>query len=239
MKKFIIALVSLTAVLALAVGITFAFFSEKITSSGNTVASGTIRIKQLEQEHDANGTLKDFTQGQQLRPGAYIEKIVTVSNTGINPAYVRTCIAVPNAGNGNPWIELDTNQSDWTWQKIENVAIDGVNHTIFVATYTKKLSPEQTTSPSIQGFGISPAVDFDGTNFFYVADGIATKLDLSQSPEFLVATEAVQTATFSNAKEALQAAFGDITASNNPWDGKPYLDVDTLESTVVYETVDP
>ena len=108
MKKkltLVIALAAVVLTIAIAGG-TLAWFTAD-DAAKNTFTVGRIEITQYEQEHDANGDLQSFTQDQDLLPivnvsspaddGNYVEKIVTVENTGRNNAYVRTFIAYPKA----------------------------------------------------------------------------------------------------------------------------------------------
>lgn len=227
MKKVMILLLAVLLVGA-CVGASYAFFSDTEGSENNVIASGSIHIKQHGMDIQA-GT---------LRPGTLVEKTVTVENTGTNPAYVRTCIAVPKGSDAVDWLELDCNQDKWGWNVAQNVTLDGVVYTVYVATYKEKLMPGQTTEPSLLGLSVDPALDYDGGTYCRVVNGEATVLDLPQELKILVATEAVQTTTFEDAAQALETAFGAIATGNNPWtwEGKrDPLDADPyIPNTVVY-----
>jgi len=112
MKKKIVALCLVVALVATAVvSGTLAYFTDTDEAT-NTFTSGNVKIEQ--NEKDRNG--KAFVQGQKLMPivddkkdengyhlGAnYIDKIVTVSNTGTEAAYIRTHIAIPAALDDGP-----------------------------------------------------------------------------------------------------------------------------------------
>lgn len=238
MKKITILLLA-AAILAVGVGVSFAFFSDTEASDNNVIQSGSIRIRQLEEGVAGNG--------EALRPGQLNEKVVNVQNVGTNPAYVRTCIAIP-AGNENvQWIELiyNENSSLWGWD-VETVSIEGTKYFVYVGTYKPVLAPGATTAePSMSGFYVSSAVDYDGTKYMYVENGRVTDLDLPADFKILIATEAVQTTYFGtqdgplneaygDAGEALEAAFGEIKDGQHPWDERTYLDADTF--TIVYGT---
>lgn len=112
MKKKILTICLVVALAATAViGGTLAYFTDTDTQT-NTFTSGNVQIEQHEKDRDGN----DFVQGQKLMPivddvkdangyhtGAnYIDKIVTVENTGTEAAYVRTFLAIPAALDDGP-----------------------------------------------------------------------------------------------------------------------------------------
>lgn len=228
MKKLILAALCVVILVAVGVGVSYAFFSDTETSENNIIASGSIHIKQ----HGLD------IQAGTLRPGTLVEKTVTVENTGTNPAYVRTCIAVPKGSDTVDWLELDCDQDKWGWSVAQNVTLDGVVYTVYVATYKEKLMPGQTTEPSLKGLSVDPALDYDGSTYRYVVNGEVTALDLPQDLKIRIATEAVQTTTFDDAAQALETAFGTVATGNNPWtwEGKrDPLDADPyIPNTVVY-----
>lgn len=272
MKKKIVAFTLVIVMLAIAiVGGTLAYFTDTDEAT-NVFAIGNIAIDQNEWERNEEGAIVEFNQGKNVVPavfkyltpksditvdgydftirsleGNYIDKIVNVTNTGSNLAYVRTIIAVPNM-NGyddsadathNPlhWNYLDAtdfNGEGWDWNGsndaeateqlcyAQNVMIDGASYDIYVATYNVELTPDEITSPSMVGFYLDPTVDHDENGYFFV-DGNGEKQSLEEwmndgSLKFLVATQAVQADGFVDAWEALDAAFGAITAENLPWD---------------------
>lgn len=109
MKKFRKLLLSALAIVLIAVTSiagTIAYLTDEDTAV-NVMVLGEINIEQYEQDRNGN----DFVQGQFLLPlvgttsvkdangypaaSNYIDKIVTVENTGKNAAYVRTFIAIP------------------------------------------------------------------------------------------------------------------------------------------------
>lgn len=269
MKKKILAFTLVIAMLAICFGATLAYFTDTDEAT-NVFAIGNIAIDQNEWERDGE-EIVEFTQEKNVVPavlkyltksdvtvdgytfkirsleGNYIDKIVNVTNTGSNLAYVRTIIAVPNM-NGyddsadathNPlhWNYLDAtdfNGEGWDWNGsndaevteqlcyAQNVMIDGASYDIYVATYNVELTPDEITSPSMVGFYLDPTVDHDENGYFFV-DGNGEKQSLEEwmndgSLKFLVATQAVQADGFVDAWEALDAAFGAITAENLPWD---------------------
>lgn len=105
-KILTLALAAIVAVTAIA-GASFAYLTDTDKAT-NTFTIGNVKIEQYEK--DRNG--KDFVNGQKLLPIVgdykeqgteyhmgtnYIDKIVTVKNTGSEAAYIRTHIAIPAA----------------------------------------------------------------------------------------------------------------------------------------------
>lgn len=113
MKKKILALCLVVALAVTAVvGGTLAYFTDTDEAT-NTFTAGGVKIDLIEQERGANG-LQNFTQNKVLMPivGSaqgekdsygqplaknYVDKMVTVTNTGKSAAYVRAYFAIPSA----------------------------------------------------------------------------------------------------------------------------------------------
>lgn len=103
-KKMVTICLVVALVLTAVAGGSLAYFTDT-DNAENTFTSGNVKIVQNEKDRNGN----DFVQGQKLLPivndgkdangyhtGAnYIDKIVTVTNTGNQDAYVRTHIAFP------------------------------------------------------------------------------------------------------------------------------------------------
>lgn len=254
---------------------THAYFTDNV-SAQNVIVSGNISIFQHEQErYTADGgsvQLKRFTQYQNLAPLVqagepqtetisvsghsvslrgpsarnYVDKIVTVENVGVNPAYVRTFIAVPTGGcesdspAGLNWLHWDATHGDdaWSWgtkqiaadgtvsaenwpaenwNMINDASIGGVEYDIYVATHSKVVQPGETTAPSLLGFWVDSSLSNDNSGRYYLsAGGNKTHLDLT-GMEILVATQAAQTTTFSDPWTALDTVFGAPNQDNHPW----------------------
>lgn len=112
MKKKILSvcLVAIIAIMAIA-GASLAYLQDT-DSADNTFTIGKVEIEQYEKDRNGN----DFKQDQKLLPivndrkdekgyhlgGNYIDKIVTVKNTGSEAAYIRTHIAFPAALDDGP-----------------------------------------------------------------------------------------------------------------------------------------
>lgn len=84
MKKIISLLLVVSLTAAIAIGGTLAYLTDR-DSEANVFTVGNVEI-------DLN---EDFEQGAELIPGVKIEKEATITNTGINDAYVWMTLAVP------------------------------------------------------------------------------------------------------------------------------------------------
>lgn len=256
MKKIITMLLVAVLLATALVGGSLAWFTDTVTVD-SVVISGNIEVIQTEQERAPGGGLTAYTQDKNLAPlvqngpygtepleGSpvglpdsntrnYVDKIVTVSNVGANPAYVRTLIAVPTAGHisasptGSNWLRWDAvrGSDSWSWSTaaeewhmVDDAVIGGKTYDIYVATYHEMLAPGDTTCPSLLGFWMDSAVTCSGSSYYYTTDtGRRIRLEDLSSIEILVATQAVQTTTFTDPRTALDTVFGNVTADNNPW----------------------
>lgn len=273
MKKFLILCFTAVILLAAVTG-SIAYFTDSVVSEENVIASGSIDVLQHEYERvknaDGTYTLRAFTQKQNLYPcvkGAenrvlvqvgnatvqmydesvqnFIDKIVTVENSGKNVAYVRTFVAVPALADGINWLHLDCNTTDWTWQHevLTNVHIDNLIYDIHVATHNQPLTAGAVTSPSLLGFYMDSRVSNDNDHLVYI-DQNNVKHDLGNNPSLtiLVATEASQSYPFDNAAQALDITFGSVTADqHHPWQDiitvASQADLDKALAQAKYDTV--
>lgn len=141
------------------------------------------------------------------------DKFVFVKNTGKSDAYVRTFIALEQGG-----IEADefenvimtnTNINHWEKETVAtDVEIDGSKYVVLCLTYlgpksnpTGILAPGAVSYPSFLQVYMKP----EATN----EDVEAIDGNGNGTYDILVLSQAVQTAGFDNAKDALDKAFGD------------------------------
>ena len=253
MKKKIVALCLCVALAVVAIGgATLAYFTDTDDAT-NTFAVGGVKIDLIEQQVNEDGTaLEDFEQNQVLMPivgsaqGAkdnfgqpvaenYIDKIVTIKNTGKSAAYVRAYFAIPSAlddgyetfnaganilhfnfGNENG---VSTEGVQWSWMhgnkwNYFETTIDGVAYNVYYADYYQALPAGETTEQFISGVYLDKNVDMKDDNYidtrFPNADLSILKGTVS-CPVFAVACQAEG---FDNAAAAMDAAFG---ANYNPW----------------------
>ncbi len=255
MKKKIL---SICLVLALAVtavvGTTLAYFTDTDAAT-NTFAVGNVSIDLIEQQVNEDGTaLVEFKAGQKLYPivgsaqgekdefgqptaANYIDKIVTVENTGSEDAYIRAYFAIPSAlDDGSDTFNAGLNtlhfnfgnkdgvttfQNEWTWKnedgswKYFETEIDGIQYNVYYANYATIVEAGATTEQFISGVYLDKS--FDSADGKYFAFGKELTLDEGWSwdsvkcPVFAVA---VQAAGFDSADEAFDEAFA---ADYNPW----------------------
>lgn len=268
MKKKILAMSLCVVMLAIAiVGGTLAYFTDTKTAT-NTFTVGGVKIELIEQQRkvDENGDktteLENFEQNKVLMPivGSaqtgpkdslglplaenYVDKIITIENTGKSDAWVRAYFAIPsalddgadtyNAGlnilhfnfgnkivNGNVYT---TYGDEWSWKTgdawncINQYDINGVKYNIYYADYSQVLPADKTTVQFVSGVYLDKS--FDQKDGKYYAFGKEVDLSglISDNGELVVncpvKAVAVQAAGFNNAAEAVTAAFG---ANFNPW----------------------
>ena len=226
-KKIFVAAVALCLMAVLSFG-TLAWFSST-DSVKNTFTVGSVKIQQNEQQHDANGNLEAFVQDQTLLPVVdpqnpaedenYVEKIVTVTSTGANPAYVRTHIAVPTALVDVLTLDI-SDSANWTAEAgTQTCVVDGVDFTVFSYTYGVALNKDESTDVLLEGVYLNANVDVKAN-----AQGVAQfctwndaagaydfyDFDVTGKVSVLVATQGVQSQGFADAKSALDTAFPTI-----------------------------
>ena len=266
MKKKITALCLCVALLAIAVvGASLAYFTDTDNET-NTFAVGNVAIDLIEEERviddEGNKTtdLTDFKQNKKLYPivGSaqgekdalgmptaknYVDKMVTIKNTGSEKAYIRAYFAIPqalddgyetyNAGMnvlhfnfGNKVVNGTVSSTfgvEWNWVnesgswKYYETTIDGIKYNVYYADYYKALDAGATTEQLVQGVYLDMSFDMkDGKPYAF---GKTFEVDAGwdwnnvSCPVFAVACQAEG---FDNAEDAITAAFG---ANYNPWGG--------------------
>ncbi len=210
-KKKVLAAASYVMVAALAIGGTVAYFTASDSAVNVMTVGKGVSIEMNEQQRDGNGGLEDFEQGKGMMPatdmtkvalpnedgytgltirdgGNYVDKLVSVTNTGTTAAYVRTIYAFPEAGdfdttynaseqwfhwNGysdtdgdvdNGWMWGRDKVTEWpantdNWDVQENVEIDGKKYDLYIVTNKNPLKPGETTAPSLAGVYLDARVD--------------------------------------------------------------------------------
>lgn len=258
MKKKITALCLCAAMLAIAiVGASLAYFTDTKDAT-NTFTVGNVKIELIEQQRGENG-LEPFEQNKHLYPivgsaqGAkdeygmptaknYVDKMVTIENTGSEAAYIRAYFAIPsalddgyetfNAGLnvlhfnfGNKVVNGAISSTEgvewiWThgskWNYFETTLSDGIKYNVYYADYYQAVDAGATTEQLVQGVYLDKSFNFDGEGN-PVAFGETIELDQGWNWEKVscpIFAVAVQAAGFDSAEEAVTAAFG---ANYNPW----------------------
>ena len=257
MKKKITALCLCVALLAVAVvGASLAYFTDT-KSATNTFAVGNVKIDLIEQQRGENG-LEPFEQNKRLYPivGSaqgekdalgmptaknYVDKMVTIKNTGSEKAYIRAYFAIPsalddgyetfNAGlnvlhfnfgnkveNG---VVTSTEGAEWIWTHgskwnyFETTLNDGIKYNVYYADYYQAVDAGATTEQLVQGVYLDKTFDIKDGKCYAFGEEVALDNGWDWSkvscPVFAVACQAEG---FDNAAAAMDAAFG---ANYNPW----------------------
>lgn len=243
MKKKIVAFTLVIAMLAICFGATLAYFTDTETVK-NVMTMGNVDIEQDEWQRafDDEGNFagfEPFEQGKTLLPiGAdpawadttvdyngdtfkvfssenIIDKIVTVTNNGNTPAYVRTIVAIEagkTADEANTlWYDniavTDNSDNGATITSEDNdlyvEIVDGKYYIIVVYTYEQALAAGAESGPSLTGVGL------------YANTTQKTVAGFGGDLEVLVISQAVQASDMGDdAGAALDKAFGDVNAAN-------------------------
>lgn len=258
MKKKITAIFLCVALVAIAVvGASLAYFTDTDEAT-NTFAVGNVKIKLIEQQRGENG-LVPFEQNKKLYPivGSaqgekdalgmptaknYVDKMVTIENTGSEKAYIRAYFAIPsalddgyetfNAGMnvlhfnfGNKVVDgaiSSTEGVEWIWMhgnkwNYFETEIGGIKYNVYYADYYQAVDAGATTEQLVQGVYLDKSFDMkdDKPMAFGKEFAVDAGWDWSNvsCPVFAVACQAEG---FDNAAAAMDAAFG---ANYNPWGG--------------------
>ena len=257
MKKRIVTIALVVALVAIAAVGTLAYFTDTDDAT-NTFVVGNVSIDLIEEERDGNGGTKEFTQEKKLYPivGSaqgeedelgmptaknYVDKMVTIKNTGSEKAYIRAYFAIPsalddgyetfNAGMnvlhfnfGNKVVNGAISSTEgvewiWThgskWNYFETTLSDGIKYNVYFADYYQAVDAGATTEQLVQGVYLDKSFDMkEGKPYAFGKEfDVDAGWDWSnvKCPVFAVACQAEG---FDNAADAINAAFG---ANYNPW----------------------
>ena len=258
MKKKLTAVALVVCMLAIMlVGASLAYFTDTDEAT-NTFTAGGVKIDLIEQERDGQGGLQQFTQNQVLMPivGSaqgekddfgqpvaknYIDKMVTIKNTGKSDAYIRAYFAIPSAlddgyetfnagantlhfnfgnkdGVSTYGVQWEWKQDNGKWNYFETT-IDGVAYNVYFADYYQPLAANATTEQFISGLYLDKSFDQrDGVYYAFNEEidvsGLMVQDELTiKCP---VKAVAVQAEGFDSVAAAVDAAFG---AKFNPFGG--------------------
>ena len=256
MKKKIIALCIAAVLIVTAVaGASLAYLTDT-KQAENTFTVGNVKIELIEQQRGENG-LEAFEQNKKLLPivGSaqgekdeygmptaknYVDKIVTVQNTGSEDAYIRAYFAIPaalddgyetfNAGKnvlhfnfGNKVVEgviSSTEGAEWIWThgskwNYFETTMDGIKYNVYYADYHTAVAAGKTTEQFVQGVYLDKSFEMkeDGAYAFGEKLTLDEGWDWSKvtCPVFSIACQAEG---FDTPAAAFDAAFG---ANYNPW----------------------
>lgn len=202
-KKLTLIVVAVVLVAAIAIGGTLAYFTDTDDAT-NVFTTGNVSIDLLEKQRDGEGGFEDFEQGKKLVPivgsaqgekdehgmpiaANYVDKIVSVGNTGTNDAWVRIILAIPvdlsNPADKSPAQNIlhwnygsyqkedgtwaTTYASKWDWFKKGTkelnyvIASDDTGRTyeVYTTYYNTVLGSYATTENAIIGFYLDKNLD--------------------------------------------------------------------------------
>ena len=253
MKKKIVALCLCVALAVVAIGgATLAYFTDTDNET-NTFTTGGVKIELIEQQRNADSSalvpfennknlmpIVGSAQGEQEIVGGvklptaenYVDKIMTIKNTGVSDAYVRIFVAVPTAlqngqtPNAPRYDVLHWNfngdscaEGQWTDEIVvaNPTVINGVEYKIYSRTYTTALEANAVTAtPAYIGFYLDKTVDMNADGEYTVNWGngpVVINYDLSKGVEIPVFAQAIQAEGFASAADAFAAS----GLPDNPW----------------------
>ena len=259
-KKILVLALTLAMVAILAVGGSLAYFTSD-DHAENTFTVGNVKIKLIEQQRGENG-LEPFEQNKALNPivGSaqgekdqygmpvaenYVDKMVTIANTGKNDAYIRAYFAIPSAlDNGyetfNAGLNVlhfnfgnkvvngvisSTEGAEWIWThgskwNYFETTIGGIAYNVYYADYYQVLPAGKTTEQLIQGVYLDKSFNIKTENGVEKCYAFGKEVTLDEGWDWDKVTcpvyaVAVQAAGFESCEEAITAAFGE---EYNPWD---------------------
>ncbi len=142
-----------------------------------------------------------------------VDKMVFVKNKGDYDAYVRSVFAF-EAGKYttldefNAKVHLNLNETDWTWEWMQDTPVQIGDSTYFVATatYNKVLEPGALTEISLSQIALDKTA------------GNADVEAFGDTYQVLVKSQAIQADGFTDPDAALNEGFGVIDANNVPWE---------------------
>lgn len=173
-----------------------------------------------------------------------MDKMVFVKNTGNVDAYVRTLIAfecpvgMEYSPSPDKEFMMNVNGSDtcYKWEEIGYITVDETRYLVMEATYLKALNPGNTSHPSL----LQVVMTHNATNEDMEL--------LGDTYNIVVLSQAIQTAGFDSAAQALDAGFGETTLTTAAeWFGGTWAayeeslkpQVDTWDGTADTSWYDP
>lgn len=236
MKKKILSLALVVALLAIMVGGTLAYFTaeDEVT---NTFTVGSVKIEIFENGEETKEDTIVFDEPlipivnttTPSEDASYQGKVVKVKNTGANDAYIRTHIAIPTKLVN--YLHLDLDETGWSRQADSTANVDGVDYTVFTYDYEAAVVSNDFTGELLKGVYLGHDVDLleDETTgnleFVLRVNGEVTEKSgfiahtktaagyESAKVNVLVASQAIQAQGFENgATAALNTGF-----TGNPW----------------------
>ena len=174
MKKKILSLALVVALIAIMVGGSLAYFTDNDQVT-NTFTIGSVKIEIYENGEATDKDTIEFkdplipvVKEEPSEDINYIPKVVKVKNTGNNNAYVRTHIAVPKALVGQtgeePILGLDLHVNPTEWSQVatsEFTTEDGIVYRVYTFDYQKIVTPDSETPAVLSGVYLPSYVDLE------------------------------------------------------------------------------
>lgn len=261
-KKLVSLCLAVALVLTAAIGGTMAYFTDT-DNADNTFTVGNVTIDLIEQQRGEDG-LEDFEQNKKLYPivGSaqgekdkygmptaknYVDKMVTVKNTGSEDAYIRAYFAIPsalddgydtfNAGLnvlhfnfGKKELEDgtfgNTDGNDWIWKhdgkwNYFETTIEGIKYNVYFADYATTVAVGATTEQFVQGVYLDSTFNYDGENYYVTQKGKEVTLNLDEGWNWSNVTCPVFAVAVQAAgfNSAAEAVTEAFGEQYNPWGG--------------------
>ena len=209
MKKKVLLITTVIAMLAIMVGGTLAYFTAE-DSAQNTFTIGSVEIDVVEDFAQPNAMLPVVT----VDPSDpnYVKKEAKIQNTGTNDAYVQMYVAIPKAlDDVGAFVVVDTDSADWTDRVgVGTQLIDGTTYNIYLYRYTKVLAANASTDNVIEAAYMAPQLDYRDGKF--IMNGVEiTNYTPGTAIDIYVAAQAIQASGF----DSYDAALNNFTT--NPW----------------------
>lgn len=236
MKKKVLSIALVVALIAIMVSGTLAYFTDKDEVT-NTFTVGSVLIDIWENNVVTDKEVVEFdeplvpivnTQAPSLDDG-YIPKVVKVENTGLNAAYIRVHIAQPAELMG--YLELDLDKTGWDLVFTSRVTRDGQEYFVATFDFLSAVDPNEFTPELLKGAYLAADVDLkanaggdlefckpDGNGGYEFSGFVAHEVNdngtyTPQPVNVLVYAQAIQAQGFADAATALDSGFG----NTNPW----------------------
>lgn len=209
MKKKILTLALIVALVAIMVGGSLAYFTAD-DEVKNTFTIGSVKI-QIEEDFDSPNSMIPVVTPDATDPN-YVNKDAHTKNTGANDAYVQMYVAIPQKlDDAKAFIVVDDNTGDWTARAFAgNAEFGGVAYNVYLYRYTKVLPAGADTTDVITAAYLAPELDYRDGKFIMNGTPIdgytpGTAIDI------YVGAQAIQAEGFADYNSALN------TFTTHPW----------------------
>lgn len=213
MKKKILTLALVVALIAIMVGGTLAYFTadDEVT---NTFTIGSVEIEVVE-DFESPKTMIPVVTPDETDPN-YINKDASVKNTGKNAAYVQMYVAIPKALDAvKAFVVVPAQEGGWEDAPVlvGEAEIDGLTYNVYRYRYDSILAVGEETPNAITAAYLAPELDYDHDTNKFVMNGTAINgYTPGETIEIYVAAQAIQAEGFADYDAALNTGF-----ATHPW----------------------